>query len=484
MKKLFVFLLVVVAVLVGLFHFLQVDKALTEAPPRQASKVALKPVTSYLSIPYSIDLKGLEQSLNESISNPIDTINKKCELIKGKRIKANAQCVGEVTKRGPVTLVGSDKGITITLPIAFRLTAKTRGFIKMQETATGAMTVSATITPGMKANWEPNATLSADFHWDKKPQIKLFGIKITFASLVEPKLRKRLNEVVTRFNERIKTKLAIRDKAQQAWSQMSQPKSLSQDPPVWLSTQLENVYFEPFDIKTHSISGSVGMQAKVHTLFGQPEKASFAKTLPELKLTPYPKKGFSLRVPVVLRFDALRQFMNQKVANKTVPLDGKNGELSLTIKEVDLYPSGENIALAVRFKAAGENQLLATQGTFHITGKPVFEETKVDGKTKVTVSLVNVQFGRKVDSTVLNIGTWVLQTAVQQYLAEAFVADVTDKFIEARQKAEQKLNQDLGNGASIKGKLNKATLETIGVSQDWLVINTLVSGQFKVKVAL
>lgn len=486
MKKLLIGLVLLLVIggagFVGVFYGFQMDKALTEAPPRQSSKAPLNPVTSYVSIPYSIDLKDLEQKLDQSVSNPIDTINKKCKIIKGKRIKANAQCIGEVTKRGPIRLVGTEKGITATLPIAFKLTARTRGFIKVQETVTGAMTVTATITPGMQENWEPNATLSADFRWDKKPQIKVFGIKITFASLVEPKLREKLNQAVNRLNERLKTKLAIRDKAQKAWDKMAEAKNIRNDPEVWLTTKLEKVYFEPFKIEPETLSGSVGLQAQVQTLFGTPQQTASKQQLPKLNLSAYPNQGFALRIPLVLRFDAMRDFLKQKVVGKTVPLDGENGELTLTIKDVDIYPSGENIAIGVKFKAAGENQFLATRGSFHITGKPVFEETKVNGKTKVEIALVNVQFARKVDSSVLNIGTWVLQSTVQEYLAEAFVADVTEKFANARQKAEAKLNQRLDKGAAISGRLNKATLEGISVHDEWLMINTLVSGRFAVKV--
>ncbi|MDH5324644.1 MAG: DUF4403 family protein [Gammaproteobacteria bacterium] len=480
MKKIFILLLLLcIPVFLGLFYGLQLDQALTQAPPRQADRHDLKPVTSFVSIPYSIDLLELQQKLDESIANPIDTINKECKLIKSKYVKANAQCIGEITKRGPITVVGHENGITASLPIAFRLTARTRGRIKMQETATGAMTVNATITPGMLENWEPNTTLSANFHWDKKPQIKVFGMSITFAGLLEPKLRENLNKAVERFNQRLKEKLALRDKAQKTWDKLSTAKNIRKDPEVWLTTQLEKVYFEPFKINSTTLSGSIGMKAKILTVFGEPPPISTA-ALPKLNLSRY-ADGFALRVPLVLKFDALRDFLKEKVAGKTVPLTGKDGELTLYIKDVDIYPSGDNIAMAVFFKAAAQNQLLSTSGSFHITGKPVFEETTVKGKPKVTIGLVNVQFGRQVDSTVLDVGTWVLQDTVREYLAKSFIIDVTDKFLNVRRKAEAQLNQRMDKG-QIKGQLNKATLENILIYEKWLMINTVVSGKFGVEL--
>jgi hypothetical protein len=119
-----------------------------EAPPRANDTIAIEPQASLIAVPISADLARLTAALEREIPHRLWSIDKpgqtcvpsekvKVLFVEVKTPTIKCRIVGEVT-RGKLSLSGSGRTLTLTLPVHAVVRARDIGGVLRQETATAA----------------------------------------------------------------------------------------------------------------------------------------------------------------------------------------------------------------------------------------------------------------------------------------------------------------------------------------------------------
>ena len=143
---------------------------------------------------------------------------------------------------------------------------------------------------------------------------------------------------------------------------------------------------------------------------------------------------------------------------KSKPLEYKQGDVSISVKAVEIYPNNDRLVLAAKVKLNGLLGLLSSDGEIYISGKPV-----VDNQTK-TLKLSKVEFSRKLDSKFWNATTQLLHSQLLAGLQNALVYDFSQNYNEVYQSINQQLNGQHGKNIKLNGQLDN--LKILNVQPD------------------
>lgn len=446
------------------------DSERTERPPRQPESLSVVPLASHIALSANINLQKIQSDLNESVPDPIATFSGKKSLYRWN---------GEVKKRGAATISGSGQKLNFTMPLHAWVRGKTRGLIPIRKTVKTDITVTADAFPRLNSDWSLTPGLAMDFKWDKRPEIRLFKIiKVRLSGLVEPKIREQLQKVEKQINAEIRN-LDIRGRATQAWEKSHVPIKLSSDPEVWLRLKPKAVRFSGIHTQGHILAASVSMDADMETILGERPDAFPVMPLPELGERAKESGPFLIRLPIVLEYEALRKEIEKvlRVGQKWAPIQDKPNH-NLTVKEVEVYPSEENIVVGINFIADLPDKWQDTRGSVYLQGKPV-----IDNEQRI-VRVKNLDFTRTTDNTLINVATLLFSERIKNELSSALTyrfGDEYDKFIHAANGA---LNRDFGNGLMSQGVLKYAKVDKVVMLESGIYLSVISEGELKLNFGL
>ena len=168
--------------------------------------------------------------------------------------------------------------------------------------------------------------------------------------------------------------------------------------------------------------------------------------LPALLNRSIPSSKLRISLPLAISYQKLASSLQQRLTNK--PLEYKQGDVSISIKTVEIYPNNDRLVLAAKVKLDGLLGLLSSDGEIYISGKPI-----VDNQTK-SLKLAEVEFSRRLDSKFWNVTTKLLHTRLLEGLQNALVYDFSKNYNEARQSINQQFNGWHGKKIKLNGQLD------------------------------
>lgn len=418
-----------ISVLVGLwilYAWIQArHQEMSEQPKMLSSSLAFEPrvssVVASISFPYSvIQIAANSQKAQlTGAANGSDEI--KCVSSDFPRLRECLTTNWHVnySPDGDVIVARSGDFVRITLPAKFDGGAGFGGDIARLISArnksfNGAFVLTVDALVKLDDRFCPKLTPgSATFNWTTPPSVQLIGRSsfsilgvgfsvgpwnLDVSSYITDPIRAKLNTALLSANTAIPCD-PVRAELAKVWRRYSLPINVS--PPVYLLA-------EPTEISAAMLPEdkllrlNAMLKAKVEIATSPGKEDSLGDLPPHAPLAMQPGL-LDVALPLQVDYAVVVSEAMKSFAGKSFDIEGIDGKSNAVVQSLELYPSGNKLAVGVTFVADLPSQFFDVSGTIWLSGEPVVDPT---GKI---LSLKDVAITRKLDN-----GLWSVLSAAFQ----------------------------------------------------------------------
>ena len=172
-----------------------------------------------------------------------------------------------------------------------------------------------------------------------------------------------------------------------------------------------------------------------------------------------------LAVPLSLGYDTIRSAAMAALGGQPLVLETEAGEILVEVADLDIYPSGDRLAIGADFSAEMPRRLFDTGGTLWLTARPVISEGGAG------IALRDIEVTRQLDSTLWSLATAAFEAQIRAVLAQAAVIDLGDQGAAAIKAAAAAVGSR--GGVYLDLRTRDLVLEEITISADRLVVEAI-----------
>ena len=445
------------------------DTTSNPAPPRLTEPLALPDQSSMLRIPAGVPIATLEREINAEIPKVlyrIDEPQQTCIKTKSKLLPdISCRLRGEVV-RGPIRLTGSGNVLRLTMPVRTTVRAENIGKIIKRETATGAMDVTARVTLGLAPDWTPRARVDADYAWTDKIGIDFLGQRITFASKVDPELRKVLAKLERTLPAKLDRVQAKREVAK-IWAKGFTSVRVKSDPLIWARFTPERVGFSGYSVRDGQLLVGFAAQARTETIFGERPPDPPVTPLPNL-MRGLPPGGINVHVPVLVRYDVLEKAALRELTSgdyRSLELKG-GARVDAEYHDVTIYGTPDRrVAVGVSMTVKAVSGAFTTRGRVWFTAQPA-----IDVQKRI-VGVGDLSVAGQTDSKAFNLLLdAVNRTALRERMTRAVRYNFAKDYEDGLRKADAWLEEQPFQGFVFKGELTGAQVRRLRVAPEGFLV--------------
>lgn len=512
----------VVGAIAGVLYIRAADRDLSEVPPRHAGS-ALPPqeFQSTIWIPIALNEKVLTDAANamtpvrisipkatarhsEEVDDPACVAHNAARRLIGKSANCHrritlysvsADTEGLVTRDVPIVVTAQDNGLALRTKVFGALEASQAG---ITQTARGVADVGAFIKLDIAPDWTALAQVvppkgwSKHYVWVQRPETRLFNvIPISLGSRTEAILDKEIDTFKSSLPSFIQGQLPLKDLMSAVWNKAHTVVQVSTKPKVWMSIDPVAIHFGSPTTANGDLLLNLAITSKVSVSTSRPV-APVPELLPALdKVLPSP--GFKVVVPTAIGYDAISAELSNAFADQPLRLEEANGQSTISIRHVRVYPAGKRLVVGIKIDADLPNTWLDTRGWVYFLATPEY-----DPKRRSLV-LKSIDFARSVDNRIARATTAALREVLRNKLRRIAVVDLRELLDSAQSKANRYLTSTLESSvhkmgesqgipavagmfarADISGGVNALDSVQIQISDNELTVIPTVSGDFRV----
>ncbi|WP_158278821.1 DUF4403 family protein [Leucothrix arctica] len=448
------------------------NEALSVKPPISVIPHTLAVTESVIQTRIRVPLDNLQQRLEndipEMLYNSAGAEKQKCVRIFGKNHCEEFRVGGWAKRTGPIQVQALDNGyLRIKLPLQYKLKATSRGklignLLKGVKFKTAAFTAIADIRPNISNDWQLQVSHTSKIIWQKKPVVKVIGMNISIQQLLEKPIEKALAKALNKQKTKLASENRLKQKVDEFWQKLQQPHQISNSLPLWLHTTPKALHLSQLRIENNALQLGLALKTSLRTT--QEPKSTQANN----SATPAPIRQainhstIHLSLPLALGYQQIQDSIKQGLQKKPVTL--QEGNASIVINDVEVYPNNDRLVLAAKVTIKGFKGWFASKGEIYISGKPV-----VDNANHI-VRLADVAFSRKLESPFWQVATQLLQKQLLESLKKSLVHDFSNDYDKLYASINQKLQGQKKGKLRLHGHLNSLQVKDIHPDLDELLL--------------
>lgn len=406
------------------------------------------------------ELKRELSTLNFAVEASADDLARTLNQVIGKEIyRGSTRTKGltaDIVRNGPIAVSAADNYLYLTVPVAMSLSYGI--FESPAISAKLKFKVNAKVTP----DWNINAEVYYQGLSDAMAEeIGIGPISIKPRAIVEgvtQPVQKLISDAVSR---KINEAFPLKAQATRAWRAAQKPVLLDRNFSAWLKITPQEVMLYPLYAQNNRVRVSIGIKSFAEAVVGPEPPAPPPSPLPNLKLVNSFDKSFHIALNADLYYRDILAIASPLLLNRQFEADGK----SITLKEFDLYGSGDRLIV----KVATEGSL---DGVFYLTCKPCF-----DPQTNV-FSVKEIDFDMNTKSLLLQSANWFLHGAIRDAIREKLNMDLTKRMEESREMARNAINRvNLVENVYLKGEIKSLRFGDAIVQKDRISLQLYTEGE-------
>ena len=422
-------------------------------------------ISTRLSIPLTSLRAKLEEDIPESLYNDPGKIKQKCIRIFGKDLCETYQVGGWAHRTGPIQLVPLNNGyLRIAIPLEYKLKVRGKGKIVKEmlrniDFKKASFTAIADLRPHINESWQLQLAANSTIHWNQSPRVKILGVDLDIQNKVEKPILKALDKALKKQQAKMASDNRLRKSVEKFWLSLQQPRKLKGPFPLWLKATPNALNLSTVSIDHTAIQVGLSLRTQL-TTSGNSEPNNTPIPLPALRDRLVENSTLNLSLPLALSYADMALSLQQRLTKK--PLAYKQGNTSIAVKSVEIYPNNDRLVLAAKVKISGLAKLLTSDGEIFISGKPV-----IDNHNKI-LRLADVAFSRKLDSLFWSTATSLLHKQLLSGLQKALVFDFSQDYQALYQSINQQLQGQHGKNLTLHGQLYSLEIRKIQPDLDEL----------------
>ena len=475
-----VVLLVLIAA--GFFAWRYVHRLHPEPPPRGAAVTVAPAFTneSSIRVPVAVDVRTIEDIAEQQVPK---------DLLRRAGISAGHDVTADVVVRrsGRITAEAQQGKIHLRMPVEADITADWRpaglvGFMargkprKIETRAT--FTIRAEINLGVDKEWNLATATAATLRWEQDPDVQLGPMTVKLSTLAGAQIGEQFNAVVGTIDAQLRERVPMRALISQAWTAAFRTLALDKSGALWLLLRPTGVFLGEVEARDGQVFLDAGIRGVFRVVVGEQPQAAEPAPLPP-RSPPPDGPGIALDVPVSVSFEAANQQIDQRVEGQRieVPVDVVGRSVPLTIGAVEVYPSGDHIAVALEFTADLPGSWFDLSGLVYLVGTP-----RLDAHNN-HLWISDLAYDSRTNLALVDVAEWMLHDTIVRRIQELLVFDFAERLDDYRDKANHAIaNYKVAETVRIHGKLGEASVATLTVTDLAIVAMVQLRGEARLEV--
>ncbi len=474
------------------------EAEMSERPPVRASRLTLEThesvVFADLTIPYPVLGKALNE-LASQLGGTKKGSEKICVENDFPKVKECVKMKWSVTFEpdGIISIGRSGERVKVTVPVSFNgaagFTGRIAKILKLEKKEfSGSFLATAETSAALNERFCPVLTPGkVNFDWKSPAKVKMIGksdfeiLKIKFSvgpwfldvsPYLTDVIRDKLKDVVQKAAKKIKCK-SVRSQVARVWRKYSIPLTIKGLSSLFLNIEPSTLGSSPLLVEDEGVRVIVkaNVKAEVSTKRGSNESMG---ELPVHIAVGQEEGRMALAIPLHVEYGSLRSTIMRAVSGRTFHSDGAEQSASVTVQDVEIYPSEDNVVLGVRFSAALPWRLLDAKGVVWLKAKPV---VLANGKV---VGLREISITRKIDNELWNSLSTLFKGRINREIAEVAQYDLSEEMQKAW-KAVQVATSDTDKTGGVQFTVAdpKLRLGRVMVESDGLAVECLIDMKWR-----
>lgn len=438
------------------------------APPRGASAQLPDPPLSMILAPVLLELSALEEAMNRSVPEVFVEDA-------GRELEGGLLLDARVARAGDLSLSVERGALLTTVPVTTDIDVSSP-HLKQSMHVDCELKVTARSALSLTDRWGLRSKTALSYTWTKPPVLRVGRVELPVRRLVESRLDDQLARVAERVDQQLTDRDPLRKRLEQLWSNLHQPVALRGG--AWLAVQPVSLVAGDLQLRADGIHLDMGLAGRMRLLLGEEPEPAAASALPD-RAASKGEPWISLQVPIQLPWATLEKTLGQELVGRTQPIavPGTDATLDLTVREVGVYPSGEDVVLALGYELDGPSTPLDGRGTLYLSGVPVIDRERQE------LRMDDLDAAVQTDQTAVQAASWLLSSGGLAALEEKMRVPMADKLAEARANIERGISASDGRPAALDGHLDELALTSVVPTQDALVVMALARGTLSVELS-
>lgn len=476
-------MLVLTLVGAGYFVYRHVHRVQPEPPPRRASRQTALALDSESSIrvPIAVDIGLIEGVAEERL--PKDLLSRQGIAVGG---GAAADIV--VRRAGRLTAEARNGKLHLRVPVEADIVGRwpvqslvglmSRGRRRVIETQ-AAFTIRAEIGLGVDSQWNLATSTAATLVWEEDPVVQVGPLRLKLSALTGDSIGQQFDGVVRTLDERLRKQVPTRSLVSRAWAAAFRTLPVGARGDLWLSLRPTGAFIGDIRAQDGQVSLEAGIRGVFRVAVGASPQAAAPTPLPTRSASPV-GPGIALNVPVSVTFEAANRQMDISLEGQTfaVPLGAVGETVALTIDAVEVYPSGDQIAVALEFSAGLPGRWFDLDGRVYLLGTPVLDVAS----SQLRIS--NLAFDSRTNMALVNVAEWMLHDEIVRRVQDRLTfqfADRLDHYLDQINRAIA--DYGVSDAVRFHGKLSDATVVELTLTDPAIVAVVQLRGEARLEVA-
>lgn len=445
--------------LMAFFSFCKTTK-ITDAPkpPENYNPALEQPLVSTITIPVSISVADIVNSLNRNLSGRALYEDYSYADNNNDGLMLN------VWKSQDITMFMS--GNTVKYRIPLKLWMK-KDLLVAEAEADAELALNMKTTFIINQDWSLNTVTEVEYHeWLSKPKLKtgIGNINIeTLANLALNRSKKTLSQTLDRY---VNQQITLKPYLQEAWTALQDPILLDSTYQMWVKTTPTGIAMTPITTYNDVIRTKIAVECLNDVTFGEKPWFRENANLPNLRYIDDAPDEFQVRVATDVPFPEAERLAKNMMIGQVF----ESGKNKVKVEDIQLW--GNNDKLVVNSKLSG-----SFNGNIYFIGRPEFNPQKNQIEVK------DLDFHVDTRSFLMRSASWLFQGTIKNQMKKAMIFPLEENFNYLKSSVQSSLDRyEISPGVTLTGTLDSVTVENTRVTPTSLRVNLFSKGKVNVDV--
>jgi len=427
---------------------------------------------SVIHVPLKVAVSDIAQQFNSAFKNgELLYEDPSYQATAGNRF---AQHKAVLWKHGNIQLRAEGDYLYAQIPVRSKVGVKyalnPKNVAKKKPTTTQAIVNVAIRTKlSLDNNWQlQTQTEVLDFEWLEKPQLSFLGSSFSIAPIASMAINKMLPDLMPQIDRQLQEQIDLKSLVQRAWNEVQRPQIITKNPDAWLLIRPKEIRVSKLHAVRDSVKLAVGVEVLTETVWAKPPKLPLVPLIAPKPMTNIEKDDFYIQLSTHMPYEQANRIAREELVGTKIHFGKKK---QVTIKQVEVYPSNENLIAKV-------NVIGSTKATIYLTGKPAYNAQKQ------LLYIDDFDFDLKTKNILLKSANWLAHKSFVDKIQSQLQFPLAQKLLETKQQINQLLGQQkMGDYILLNAKLKELQPKQITLNSNGINAVILAKGRAGVKMA-
>ena len=423
----------------------------------------LKP--SMINIPINIDIKNVENLLNNKINGLIYEDNSLDD-------NGGDNLMVKAWKKDKITISYNNYQLYYRVPLKLwiKVGFKISKFgleVSDYREINAEIALKYKTTVMLNKDWTvASKTYSDGYEWISAPVMKVGPVDLNIKIIADLILKTNKEKITAAIDKGIKDYINIRKYVSDSWRMVQKPYKVNDEYNIWLKITPLSVMTMPLSGANNQLVLTLGIKGITELHIGSMPDSTINDNLPPLNIVNKMEDNFLINANIRVPFTLINDMTKNELKGKTFT----SGKQSVTIKDIHIYGSDG-------FFIVDLDLLGSIKGNVFLKGAPYFDDSLK------TIKVKDLDFDLKTKNVLLKSASWLLHHNLIKMIQPKLVYTVAKEYDTAKNALSEKLsNYQITDGIFLKGKLNDIRVDTMYINREAANIIISVDGKVNIEI--